>query len=122
MSITPFFMFSGQAEEAINFYISLFNHSSKGKIFHNEDGSVQHATFKIKDKTFMAIDNTNQHDHSFTPAISFFVTCDTEEEIERVFAGLAEGGEVLMPLAASPFSEKYGWVQDRYGVSWQLTL
>ena len=57
-----------------------------------------------------------------TPAISLFVTCDSEEEIDRVFEKLSQDGIVLMPLAASPMSAKFGWVQDKYGVSWQLNL
>ena len=59
---------------------------------------------------------------SVNPAISLFVTCDTEEEINRVFEQLSQDGKVLMPLAAYPFSERFGWVEDKYGVSWQLNL
>ena len=71
----------------------------------------------IKGQTFMAIDNSNKQVYPFTPAMSLFVTCDTEEEINRVF-----DGKILMPLAASPVSEKFGWVEDKYGLSWQLNL
>jgi predicted 3-demethylubiquinone-9 3-methyltransferase (glyoxalase superfamily) len=70
----------------------------------------------------MAIDNSNKQEHPFTPAMSLFVTCDTEEEINRVFEQLSQDGKVLMPLAASPVSKKFGWVEDKYGVSWQLNL
>lgn len=70
----------------------------------------------------MAMDNSNKQEHPFTPAISLFVTCDTEEEINRVFKQLSQDGKILMPLAAYPFSEKFGWVENKYGVSWQLNL
>ncbi|MBU8879995.1 VOC family protein [Bacillus sp. FJAT-29790] len=120
--INTFLMFNGKAEEAMNFYISLFSESEIARILHHEDGTVMHATFTLKGQTFMAIDNMNKQDIPFTPAISLFVTCDTSEEIEEVFAKLSQDGQVLMPLAPSPVSEKFGWVADKYGVSWQLNL
>lgn len=126
--ITTFLMFSGQAEEAMNFYVSLFDQSEIVSIKRygpNEpgaEGSVQQATFTLGGQTFMCIDSNVKHDFTFTPAISLFVTCDTEEEIDRVFAKLSEGGVVYMPLAAYPFSKKFGWVGDKFGVSWQLSL
>jgi len=67
-------------------------------------------------------DSNIKHDFTFTPSVSLFVTCETEEEIDRLFAGLSEGGQVLMPLAQYPFSPKFAWVQDRFGLSWQLSL
>jgi predicted 3-demethylubiquinone-9 3-methyltransferase (glyoxalase superfamily) len=70
----------------------------------------------------MCIDSNVKHEFSFTPAISLYVTCDTEDEINRLFESLSQDGSILMPLAAYPFSEKFGWVADKYGVSWQLTL
>lgn len=87
---------------------------------HQEDGTVLHAVFTLNGQSFMAVDNINKEEHSFTPAMSLFVTCGTEEEIERVFRKLSEDGTVLMPLAAIPVSKKFGWVQDNYSVSWQL--
>ncbi|HTG69692.1 MAG TPA: VOC family protein [Candidatus Udaeobacter sp.] len=120
--ITTFFMFNGKAEEAINFYISLFDQSEIKHIFHQEDGTVMHAAFTLKGQSFMAIDNSNKQDHAFTPAISLFINCDNDEEINRLFEQLSEGGAALMPLSPLPMSEKFGWVQDKYGVSWQLNL
>ena len=58
----------------------------------------------------------------FTPAISLYVDCASEAEIDRLFAQLSEGGSILMPLASYPFSEKFCWLADRFGVSWQLSL
>ncbi|MNG41952.1 3-demethylubiquinone-9 3-methyltransferase [compost metagenome] len=63
-----------------------------------------------------------KHAFTFTPSMSLYVTCETEAEIDRLFGSLSEGGSVMMPLAAYPFSEKFGWLSDRFGVSWQLTL
>jgi predicted 3-demethylubiquinone-9 3-methyltransferase (glyoxalase superfamily) len=70
----------------------------------------------------MAIDSPVKHDFTFTPAMSLFVDCADEAEIDALFAKLSEGGKVLMPLAAYPFSRKFGWLSDRFGVSWQLNL
>ncbi|MFK2825349.1 VOC family protein [Bacillus sp. B190/17] len=126
--ITTFLMFTGTAEEAMNHYMSIFDESEIIHILRygpnqgGKEGSVLHASFKLKGQVFMCIDNNNGDDHPFTPAMSLFVTCDAEEEIDQVFAKLSEGGTVLMPLAPSPFSEKFGWVADKYGVSWQLNL
>jgi predicted 3-demethylubiquinone-9 3-methyltransferase (glyoxalase superfamily) len=120
--ITTCFMFNGKAEEAMNFYASVFDQSEINSVFHHEDGTVLYATFTLKGQTFMAMDNSNKQEHPFTPAMSLFVTCDTEEEINRVFEQLSQDGKVLMPLAAYPFSKKFGWVEDKYGVSWQLNL
>lgn len=126
--ITTFLMFSGQAEQAMNFYTSIFNESEIMSITRygangpGKEGTVLHATFSIKGQVFMCVDSSVQHKFTFTPAISLYVTCDTEEEIERYYELLSEGGHIHMPLAAYPFNEKFGWVEDRYGVSWQLTL
>jgi predicted 3-demethylubiquinone-9 3-methyltransferase (glyoxalase superfamily) len=120
--ITTFFMFSGKAEEAMKFYTSVFDHSGINRVFHQENGKVLHATFTLKGQQFMCIDNPNGDHHAFTPAMSLFVTCDTAEEIDELFETLSQDGKVLMPLAPTPFSEKFGWVEDKYGVSWQLHL
>ncbi|HEX2951455.1 MAG TPA: VOC family protein, partial [Armatimonadota bacterium] len=126
--VFPFLMFNGQAEEAMNFYMSLFEQSEIVNITRygagdtGDEGTVQHATFSLKGQQVMCIDSNISHAFTFTPAISLYVVCDTVEEIDRVFGELAQGGAILMPLDAYPFSTRYGWVQDRYGVSWQLSL
>jgi predicted 3-demethylubiquinone-9 3-methyltransferase (glyoxalase superfamily) len=126
--VTTFLMFSGRAEEAMNQYISIFEQSeiiSIQRYGANEagaEGTVLHAAFSIHGQVFKCIDSNIKHDFTFTPAISLFVTCETENEIDRVFEKLSEDGAVLMPLAAYPFSKKFGWLQDKYGVSWQLDL
>jgi predicted 3-demethylubiquinone-9 3-methyltransferase (glyoxalase superfamily) len=126
--VTTFLMFSGQAEEAMNLYTSLFDQSEIISIQRygpddvGAEGTVLHATFSLHGQMFMCIDSNINHAFGFTPAISLYVTCDTDTEIERVFATLRRDGSVLMPLAAYPFSKKFAWVSDQYGVSWQLTL
>ncbi|MGS0530764.1 VOC family protein [Bacillus mycoides] len=126
--ITTFLMFEGKAEEAMNFYTSLFNQSEIVSISRydengpGKEGTVIHATFTLNGQEFMCIDSYVKHDFTFTPAMSLYVTCDTEEEIETVFNKLAQDGKVLMPIGSYPFSKKFGWLNDKYGVSWQLTL
>ena len=120
--ITTFLMFTGRAEEAMKYYTAIFDDSEITSIVHNEDGTVMQATFKLNGQMFMCIDSPPTHDFTFTPAVSLYVTCNTQKEIEQVFDQLSNGGEVLMPLDAYPFSEKYGWLTDKFGVSWQLNL
>lgn len=126
--ITTFLMFEGDAEEAMTFYISLFddaevvNITRYGVNGQGAEGSVQHATFSLAGGQFMCIDSAVKHEFTFTPAISLFVQCDNEAEITRLYAALAEGGAELMPLGNYGFSAKFGWVNDRFGVSWQLNL
>lgn len=126
--ITTFMMFNGEAEEAMRFYTSIFDHAEILSITRyganeaGKEGSVLHATFMLKGQVFMCIDSYVKHNFTFTPAISLFVACDTDDEIERLFTQLAQDGMVLMPLGAYPFSNKYGWVADKYGVTWQLNL
>ena len=126
--ITTFLMFEGKAEEAMNFYTSLFDQSEIVNISRydengpGKEGTVIHATFTLNGQEFMCIDSYVNHNFTFTPALSLYVTCETEEEIETVFHKLAQDGAILMPLGAYPFSKKFGWLNDKYGVSWQLTL
>ena len=126
--VTTFLMFDGRAEEAMNLYTSLFKQSeilSITRYGENEagaEGTVQHATFTLNGQEFMCIDSSAQHAFTFTPSISLYVHCDTEEEIDAVFAKLSQDGQIFMPLARYPFSKKFGWLSDRFGVSWQLNL
>jgi predicted 3-demethylubiquinone-9 3-methyltransferase (glyoxalase superfamily) len=128
LRIAPFLMFTGQAEAALELYTSLFPQSEIVSIVRYNPGeegaagTIRHATFTLNGQLFMCIDSNIEHEFTFTPAISFYVKCDDEAEIDRLFAAFAAGGEVLMPLAAYPFSTKFAWVADRFGVSWQLSL
>ena len=85
-------------------------------------GQVQLAVCTLLGQQITCIDSPVEHDFDMTPAISLFVECDDADELERLFAALAEDGEVFMPLDDYGFSHRYGWVQDRYGVPWQLNL
>lgn len=126
--IDPFLMFTGQAEEALNFYVGVFPDSEIVRVARygpgepGTAGTVKHALFRLKGQTFRAIDSNIQHGFTFTPALSLYVTCQSEAEIDQCFAKLAEGGQVMMPLGAYPFSRRFGWLADRFGVSWQLTV
>lgn len=128
--ITPFLWFNNQAENAASFYVSLFSNSKTGtKTYYNEDvakvagrpiGSLMTVDFQLEGQDFIALNGNDEF--SFTSAISFFVSCETPEEIDRLWQGLSNDGTVLMELGQYPFSEKFGWIQDRFGVSWQLNL
>ena len=126
--ITTFLMFEGRAEEAMNFYISIFKNSQIKSITRygeNETGkagTVVTAVFELNGQEFMCIDSAVKHAFTFTPSISLFVTFDKEEELDQAFAKLSEGGNILMPLSSYPFSKKFAWVSDNFGVSWQLSL
>ena len=123
-----FLMFEGKAEEAMNFYTSILDNSAIKSISRykaNEagpEGSVMHATFTLNGQEYMCIDSPGKHAFTFTPSISLYVTCDSEEEINILFEKLSMNGTILMPLDKYPFSEKFCWLSDRFGVSWQLTL
>ncbi|WP_138443568.1 VOC family protein [Sinomonas susongensis] len=126
--ITTFLMFEGNAEEAMDFYRSLFDGaevismSRYGADGPGREGTIQHATFTLAGQPFMCIDSPGHHDFTFTPAVSLFVQCESEAEIDQLYTALAEGGGELMPLGNYGFSTKFGWVNDRFGVSWQLSL
>ena len=127
--VTPFLMFQeGKAEEAMNFYTSLIEESAITNIVRyganesGDEGTVMQATFTLKGQEFMCIDSNIKHQFSFTPSFSLFVTCNTEEELDNLYQKLIEGGQALMPIGDYGFSKKFGWLNDRYGVSWQLNL
>jgi predicted 3-demethylubiquinone-9 3-methyltransferase (glyoxalase superfamily) len=126
--ITTLLMFEGKAEEAMRFYISLFEHSEVlviaryGPDEAGAEGTVKHATFSLAGQQFMCIDSSVPHEFSFTPSISLYVQCETEDEIDRLYASLSENGGALMPLGSYGFSAKFGWTIDAFGVSWQLNL
>lgn len=128
MQVRPFLMFEGKAEEAMRFYVSLFPSAAITGIVRygpNEagpEGSVMRAAFTLAGQAVMCIDSFVAHGFTFTPAFSFFVSCDSEEEFGRLAAALSEGGSTLMPPGDYGFSRRFAWVSDRYGVSWQLNL
>ncbi|MCB9266688.1 MAG: VOC family protein [Lewinellaceae bacterium] len=117
--ITPYFWFDTQAEEAAGFYASIFPGSKIGKIQHQGD-AVLTVQFFLSGQEFTALNGGPMF--TFNPSVSFYVVCESEAEIDDAWAKLSGGGKALMPLNKYPWSEKYGWVQDKYGVSWQLTV
>ena len=130
MQITaaPFLMFEGRAEEAVSFYVSVRPDSeivSIDRYGPEEPGpedTVKLGRASVAGLTVLFSDSYVKHAFTFTPSISLFVTCRSEDEIERLSATLARGGAELMPLASYGFSRKFAWVNDRFGVSWQLNL
>jgi predicted 3-demethylubiquinone-9 3-methyltransferase (glyoxalase superfamily) len=113
-SITPFLWFDGQAEEAMNFYVSIFKDSKIGGITRYGDagpgpkGSVMSATFQLNGQAFMAL-NGGPH-FTFSPAISFYVNCQTQDEVDELWEKLSTGGE----------KGRCGWLKDKFGISWQI--
>ena len=124
--ITPYLWFAEEAEQAVNLYASSFKNSKVGEITRfgaevpGPVGKVMTVSFQLAGQEFIALNGGPQF--SFTPAVSFFVYCQTQEEIDMLWNKLSAGGTVLMELEKYPFSEKFGWLMDRFGVSWQLSL
>ncbi len=127
-NFTPFLMFTGQAEEAMQFYTSVFPDSEIESIEHNPPGepgaepTVMLATFRLGAQRFRCIDSPPVHDFGFTPSFSIFVDFESADDLDAAFAKLSDGGQVMMPLDAYPFSTRFAWCSDRFGVSWQLNL
>jgi len=127
-SVTPFLMFEGQADEAMNFYVKvipdseILNVQRHGPEGPGPEGSIFVASFSLRGQPVMVSDSYIKHDFTFTPSISLFVTCQSEEEVAELSTALAEGGQYLMPLDNYGFSRRFAWVVDRFGVSWQVNL
>jgi predicted 3-demethylubiquinone-9 3-methyltransferase (glyoxalase superfamily) len=127
-TVTPFLMFEGHAEEAMTFYVSLIPDSRVldvqryGPDGPGAEGSMVVARFSLAGLTVMCSDSPVKHAFTFTPSASLFVTCRSEAEIDRLVGALGAGGEVLMPPGDYGFSRKFAWVNDRFGVSWQVNL
>jgi len=118
--IAPHLWYDKEASEAANFYVSAFPNSKvkNTTVLHNTPSdSVDIVTFELLGLEFQAISAGPLF--KFNPSISFHVTCKTIEEVDDIWKKLSQGGQVLMELGAYPFSERYGWLQDKYGLSWQ---
>lgn len=128
--IIPHLWFDSQAEEAAHFYTSIFAGSKVGQItrygkegfeIHGQpEGQVMTVDYELAGYQFIALNGGPLF--KFTPAISFFVLCETVEEIDTLWQKLLDGGAMMMPLDKYPWSERYGWLKDRYGLTWQLYL
>jgi predicted 3-demethylubiquinone-9 3-methyltransferase (glyoxalase superfamily) len=126
-AVTTQLMFQGKAEEAMNLYVSLFGGSVTrieryGPGGPGAEGSVMRAEFTLAGHRLACIDSPVQHAFTFTPSASLFVDCQDEADLDAAFAKLSEGGAVLMPPGNYGFSRKFTWLNDRFGVSWQLNL
>jgi predicted 3-demethylubiquinone-9 3-methyltransferase (glyoxalase superfamily) len=126
--ITSLTFQDNNAENAMNFYVELFDNSRIinvqrwGKDAPVEEGKIMQATFELDGNLFMCSDSPPVHDWDFTPAVSTYIECENESELQRLFSKLSENGRVTMPLDNYGFSQKFGWVIDQFGVSWQLNL
>ena len=126
--IAPQLMFEGNAEQAMRFYVSLFDDSEIVRLERygpegpGKEGSVVQAEFTLAGRRYTCIDSHIQHPFSFTPSISLFIECENREEFERLLEQLSEQGEMLMPPDDYGFSTRFAWLNDRFGVSWQLNL
>tara|TARA_Y100001954_G_scaffold238744_1_gene308029 strand:- start:1264 stop:1662 length:399 start_codon:yes stop_codon:yes gene_type:complete len=126
--ITTLTFQDNNAENAMNFYVALFNNSKVIKLQRwpaggpVEEDRIMQATFELDGNLFMCSDSPAVHDWDFSPAVSSYLECDDEDEMERLFSKLSENGNVTMPLNNYGFSQKFSWVIDQYGVSWQLNL
>lgn len=119
--ITPHLWFDREADEASKFYVSLFENSKiKDKTILNNtpSGTVEMITIELSGQEFMLLSAGPYF--KFTPAVSFLIACSTVDEVEMLWEKLIENGHALMPLEEYPFSKKYGWVIDKYGLSWQV--
>jgi predicted 3-demethylubiquinone-9 3-methyltransferase (glyoxalase superfamily) len=119
--IVPHLWFDKEAAEASQFYMSLFENSKiKDRIFlkNTPSGTVEIITIELAGQEFMLMSAGPYF--KFTPAVSFLIACDTVDEVDKLYQKLIDGGEELMPLEEYPFSKKYSWVMDRYGLSWQV--
>jgi predicted 3-demethylubiquinone-9 3-methyltransferase (glyoxalase superfamily) len=119
--ITPHLWFDKEAKEAAGFYTSIFKDSGikdTTTLHDTPSGMVDVVTIVLWRQEFTLISAGPYF--RFTPAVSFLVACSTKEEVDALWGELSEGGMALMALGEYPFSEKYGWVQDRYGLSWQV--
>jgi predicted 3-demethylubiquinone-9 3-methyltransferase (glyoxalase superfamily) len=125
---TTHLMFAEDAEDAMTLYVSLFSDSAITQIERYEpgemgaEGTVKRASFTLAGREFVCIDSPVKHSFTFTPAISLFVECESAAELDAAFARLSDGGAVLMPVGNYGFSARFGWLTDRFGVSWQLNF
>jgi len=128
LSVSTHLMFSGTASEAIKLYQSEFDEFKIQELLKYGDsdgemaGKIKIARVKFADHDLIIIDSPPVHDFTFTPAMSLFIDFEDTADLNRAFEVLSRNGKVFMPLDNYGFSPRFGWVQDRFGVSWQLNL
>jgi len=128
-TMNTFLMFEdGKAEAAMTFYTSLFEDSEVLQVTRfgtegpGKPGTIMTATFRVAGQDVMCTDSPISHNFTFTPATSFFVTCSDSAEQDRLYGALMDGGSAMMPMDNYGFSQRFAWVNDKFGVSWQLNL
>ena len=127
-SCLPFLMFQGEGSEALDFYLATFAGAKLEEIERYGEGEqgatggLKMARFTIAGQQIRAFDSPPVHAFTFTPSLSLFVECKSEEELRRLADTLSEDGAVMMPIDDYGFSRLYAWVADRFGVPWQLNL
>ncbi len=123
--VSTHLMFQGDAADALDAYAAIFPDfivETVERPADDEPAGVMRASVSFAGHRLIVIDSPPIHDFGFTPAISLFVDLDDAAVLNAAFARLSEGGEVMMPLGDYGFSRRFGWVSDRFGVSWQLNL
>jgi len=121
--VIPHLWFDKEAKDAANFYVSVFPDSaitSSTVLRNTPSGDCDVVAFDLMGYSFLSISAGPLF--TFNPSVSFFVLCTTNDEVDRLWAKLSEGGHVLMELGEYPFSKRYGWTADKYGVTWQVSL
>lgn len=126
--VRTYLMFQGTAEQAVSFYSSVFPSFIVGPVARYREGepgapgAFKLAPVSFADHELLILDSPPIHDFSFTPSVSLFLDFETQDTLDTAFGKLSEGGNVMMPLDNYGFSARFGWVADRFGVSWQLNL
>ncbi len=119
-SAAPFLMFQGRCEEALTFYAEALPGCRIASLDRKPDGTVAMARLALPGLEIMANDSPPVHDFDFTPSTSTFLTVDSAADVDGLAAALVAGGKPLMPPDDYGFSRRFAWVQDRFGVSWQI--
>lgn len=126
--VSTFLMFQGDAGPALDLYTDVFPDFEVQSVQKYDDadpkmpGQIESAAILFQGQNIRLFDSPPVHDFTFTPSISFFIDFDDEITLDGAFAKLSDGGQVMMPLDNHGFSRKFGWLADRFGVSWQLNL
>ena len=119
-SAAPFLMFQGRCEEALTFYAEALPGCRIASLDKKPDGTVAMARLALPGLEIMANDSPPVHDFDFTPSTSTFLTVESAETVDALAVALSPGGKLLMPADDYGFSRRFAWVQDRFGVSWQI--
>jgi predicted 3-demethylubiquinone-9 3-methyltransferase (glyoxalase superfamily) len=125
-AVLPFLMFQGDGAAALELYKSVFPDLEVNELERygpegpGKEGSIKRARFSVGGQSVLCTDSFVTHAFSFTPSFSFFIECHSEEQLKSLSSALREGGAELMPVASYGFSKLFTWINDRFGVSWQL--